>query len=713
MNFSKFHCLADMRLDKEYSITKEICDITKTFLDINEENFQKSLKEIQEFLSSHNADKFISFLLLILPQIRFKKKKVALLLYDSLDLEYITDLKRDYPLYLEYYSLKEKSDPIDPKDLKYLVTFYEDNSLQLIIYNDDIELLQQHVLNQNDFNFDQTVEIEPMCFDQYAMQTVSLILFAIFYGSLKCFKYLLINNAQLDNDASEFAVISGNSDIIHILEQKGLLFHNLLKESVIFHRYDIFDWLLLNYNEDILDKPFYSSIVYFNSEVSLFYLLNGYKFYDNQILYDSILTACEFSNYMILVELFRHYEHVFKNNIEDNIGNNLLHISAINNDFEIFQFLIEVVGMNPEFKNKKGSAPIHLLIEKQYEGNIVQYLVEKVHVNIESKNTNGETPLHLAAKKSKFLTKYLIETGHANPEAKTNIGMTPLHMACFTSPQNTVYSEFFNNLTIVKYLIEVAKVNPNDKDQEGRTPLMCACYTNKISTVKYLLSLINIDKNAVQSNGWNCLFYACVSGNLDLFKYLINDGHINYKQKDIFDNTILHVACSYWSKNEMESQDEYASIIQFIIKSTDINIQDVNRWKQTPLHNLCEAREISSDNKIDIIKFVLNQNINLEAKDIYEQTCLHTACKHKNLEIVKQLIEKGADKEAKDISGKTPLHIASEKGLYNIVKYLVETAHVNCNPVDKYGSKPIGLARKNNHKQIISYLNKISDDNKL
>lgn len=65
-------------------------------------------------------------------------------------------------------------------------------------------------------------------------------------GAIKCFKYLYINNAKLDkNNSMKYAILGGNSEIIHLIEQRGIsLREDYILSAIQSHHIDILDWLI-------------------------------------------------------------------------------------------------------------------------------------------------------------------------------------------------------------------------------------------------------------------------------------------------------------------------------------------------------------------------------------------------------------------------------------------------------------------------------------
>ncbi|EAY01669.1 hypothetical protein TVAG_384080 [Trichomonas vaginalis G3] len=80
-------------------------------------------------------------------------------------------------------------------------------------------------------------------------KSVSLINLSAMYGAIKCFKYLLVHNPDLQ-DICNYAVVGGNTEIIRILKQAGVNFNDTSIVSLYFRRDELFDWLRSETTED-------------------------------------------------------------------------------------------------------------------------------------------------------------------------------------------------------------------------------------------------------------------------------------------------------------------------------------------------------------------------------------------------------------------------------------------------------------------------------
>ncbi|KAH0793109.1 cask-interacting protein (caskin) 1,2 [Histomonas meleagridis] len=127
------------------------------------------------------------------------------------------------------------------------------SELSKIIRNDDIGKLQV-MSGQQNFDIDQ--EIAPSLYEKNSYvnkEGISLINYAAYFGSPKCFKYLMDKGAKLIN-TSKYASAGGNLEIIKLCEQRRLLFKSSYKASIRFHRNEVFQYLYTKKLERIFEK---------------------------------------------------------------------------------------------------------------------------------------------------------------------------------------------------------------------------------------------------------------------------------------------------------------------------------------------------------------------------------------------------------------------------------------------------------------------------
>lgn len=160
------------------------------------------------------------------------------------------------PFYSNFDLMKEN----DWKSLKMYRDTPESTVFQ-IMENDSVEYLQK----RESMNLNKTFSVNiynPML--NVSNGNASLFDISAYFASIRCFKYLLLNDVKLSEgepltsvafgrfrlnehwNSMNFAVAGGCTEIIHLLEHKKAVFNGCLAVSIQFHRYSIFEWLFVN-----------------------------------------------------------------------------------------------------------------------------------------------------------------------------------------------------------------------------------------------------------------------------------------------------------------------------------------------------------------------------------------------------------------------------------------------------------------------------------
>ena len=90
----------------------------------------------------------------------------------------------------------------------------------------------QEISSQNNFDFNQM--IEPSLYEKFSFinkTNVSLIDYPAFFGSIKCFKYLLLYKLNLKK-LGKFAVARRNTEIIKLYKQNNLSFEGSCESEI-------------------------------------------------------------------------------------------------------------------------------------------------------------------------------------------------------------------------------------------------------------------------------------------------------------------------------------------------------------------------------------------------------------------------------------------------------------------------------------------------
>lgn len=185
--------------------------------------------------------------------------------------------------------------------------------------------------------------------------------------------------------------------------------------------------------------------------------------------------------------------------------------------------------------------------------------------------------------------------------------------------------------------------------------------------------------------------YNCKStGNID--KFLIEDLSelaVNYT-KNLTTLTIQAKLFEAAKKGNLENVKRY------IQKGADINARSINAW--TVLHFAALGPSL------DVVEFVVEQQLCVDVKDANGQSPLHIAASHGNTKTVEFFIKEGNPHiNVEDIARKTPLHLASTNGHDKVVELLVKN-HANISAKDHLGLSPLHCAIRNNHVAIAKFL---------
>jgi hypothetical protein len=111
---------------------------------------------------------------------------------------------------------------------------------------------------------------------------------------------------------------------------------------------------------------------------------------------------------------------------------------------------------------------------------------------------------------------------------------------------------------------------------------------------------------------------------------------------------------------------------------------------------------------VQVYEYLYEKGANINATDLFGRTALMFSSQNGDIEEVKFLIKKRVNVNQKDRDNRTAIFYAAISGEMKIVKLLVENGAVT-KIVDLMNETPLSLAKKNKYKEIIKYLEKLSD----
>lgn len=260
--------------------------------------------------------------------------------------------------------------------------------LSKIIREDDVNQFQSFLISHESYLKNPNLyhlhiynccnELENFC---------DLLKYSSFFGSLKIFKFLYLNKYLSDCDVFLYAVAGGNNEIIRICESYLKAFKNndeniflkALKISIIYHRNQVFEWILNNNQQNIEEKSFIEdilklSIKYTNFEI-FYFLINSGILNFNQFLIKNFEkfvfnSKNEFDFWAIHLFLAIVKKETRQSLLTKNLKNGLspLGYACEMNNTYFFQILFdfnECKSFNLlERKNSQGKIPLQVAIEK-------------------------------------------------------------------------------------------------------------------------------------------------------------------------------------------------------------------------------------------------------------------------------------------------------------------------------------------------------------
>lgn len=251
----------------------------------------------------------------------------------------------------KYYYIDTYSSVI--KEMKQEVPehFYEnrriaenENRICLLIRNDLIKEFVQYVtINKTKLSLvmDQSIYEIDVLGDRYERRKrSSLIEYAAFFGSVKIFNYLLMNNCKLTPSLWSCAFHSGSPYIINILKENQIqpkyeTFENIFINSIKYHNNKITNYILVNLlsNEvkELEKNCLKKSLNFFNYD-----FMQDFLNVNNNDLLDFL---CKYDHYTFI-------DDILKKN-ETNYMNTKFLFSAIDKEnIEIIKLLLSKVNLN-------------------------------------------------------------------------------------------------------------------------------------------------------------------------------------------------------------------------------------------------------------------------------------------------------------------------------------------------------------------------------
>ena len=149
----------------------------------------------------------------------------------------------------------------------------ETDTIAEAIFNDDVEQLKSFLLVNAQKTLSRSFELHHLIKDRFTPIT-----FAARFGSINCFKYLLLNRAEINQKAIENALIGGNLEIFHLCEKFIVSPSFLFIKSLNQQNKGLIYWIMMHYDIAITNSIALESMTSFNIRFSVYFLSNtGYR----------------------------------------------------------------------------------------------------------------------------------------------------------------------------------------------------------------------------------------------------------------------------------------------------------------------------------------------------------------------------------------------------------------------------------------------------
>lgn len=177
-----------------------------------------------------------------------------------------------------------------------------------------------------------------------------------------------------------------------------------------------------------------------------------------------------------------------------------------------------------------------------------------------------------------------------------------------------------------------------------------------------------------------------------ILDYFLKTSYYYLNARDEDNRTCLHLAVLSGSVPMVQ---------RLVQQNMNLNQKDIKQ--KTPLHYAIEGKSCDSG---EIALVLLSKGANFNIQDIHKDYPLHSAVKHSKLHVIEYLIDAGADLNVTNENSQTPLHYSLERDTRNRqeIFFLLLSYGANVNLIDIHGNCPLHLAAKHCNRVTIQYL---------
>lgn len=444
------------------------------------------------------------------------KRQIKIITEDEMKQKSFTNKSIEIPSFLN--NIINKLDKTKTGTTDKSVVEQEKTKIELAIINDDVDSLQKALEEQKIVDYLKfKIKLDPnekrsipkkkhpkQSYNQEKSNNPTLLEYAAFHGSEKCFNYLFNEkNCKITKNITKHALCGGNENICEIISNADKSYLEDLEYAIKFHHPNLFKKYFMKYYshyngdekfsyEKIYKKYAVSCIKFFSFRCLRFLIEFGADVKDCMI--NEALKRDIHSLFIFLMEL-----GVDFNKQEEKSDFAAIHCAIRAGNLTAIQILLANPQSHPldlNLGDHCGRTPIHFAA---IVGNIdiFNLLAKQPNVDLTRLDDEEMTPLHYAARQGKFdIVKRLLYVDQINPNCRNSAYMTPLHYACING-----------RLDIAKLLLENPLTEVNLHDIGGWAPIHYAVDNLNILLVSALIQHEKINPNVIDSVFFYIIFF--------------------------------------------------------------------------------------------------------------------------------------------------------------------------------------------------------------
>jgi ankyrin repeat protein len=302
--------------------------------------------------------------------------------------------------------------------------------------------------------------------------------------------------------------------------------------------------------------------------------------------------------------------------VRDQNNVSAVHVAARKNQIEILIYLVENGLVGDLLRARNGATPAH---DAAGTGSLdcLRYLLIHTGCSAHDKDFSGQTPLHWAAMFGHLrIVIWLVNECNATINLANKQGLSPIHLAAQKNHIDVL--QWFVRITYKKFPNPLEIVN--QRSGQGCTPLFLAASEGHIHIVRWLAEKAGGDPTIFSFTGVAPLHAATALGHNECVQYLFQFGLTSspggLRTRD--GSSVIHMA----------ARCGHIEIVRWLLSQKEISGNEKDHTHYTPSHEAAEHGHFR------ILKFLFDNNINVDAVDIngYSPLDLAVRGKHRQCE---------------------------------------------------------------------------------